>query len=54
MLYIRERRLWVWLAPQPHGENESGSRAVMALSANRQTLDTAREFARLRDLLLKL
>jgi cytochrome c biogenesis protein len=65
MLYIRERRLWVWLAPRPDaaGNNEGdgenvaagrpGSHAVMALSTNRQTLDTGREFARLRDALLK-
>lgn len=42
MLYVRERRLWVWLAPQ--GE---GSQATLALSSNRQTLDTDREFASL-------
>ena len=49
MLYVRERRLWVWLAPQ--GE---GSQATLALSSNRQTLDTDREFALLRDKLLEL
>lgn len=47
MLYIRERRLWVWLAPQ--GE---GSRASMALSSNRKTMDADREFAHLRTQLL--
>jgi cytochrome c biogenesis protein len=42
MLYVRERRLWVWLAP-------AGARrqATMALSSNRKTLDTDREFAML-------
>jgi cytochrome c biogenesis protein len=44
MLYVRERRLWVWLAPAP-----GGSEASMALSSNRQTLEVDREFARLRD-----
>ena len=44
MLYVRERRVWVWLAPQ--GE---GSRGTMALSSNRQTMDVDREFAHLRD-----
>ncbi|MCZ2499199.1 cytochrome c biogenesis protein ResB [Xylophilus sp. Kf1] len=48
MLFIRERRLWLWLAPGPHG----GSAATMALSANRKTLDGDREFERLRDRLL--
>jgi len=47
MLYVRERRLWVWLAPQG-----SGSSATLALSSNRQTLEADREFARLRDKLL--
>jgi len=47
MLYVRERRLWVWLAPQ-----DTGAHATMALSANRKTLDGDREFAQLRDKLL--
>jgi cytochrome c biogenesis protein len=47
MLYVRERRLWIWLAPQ--GE---GSRASMALSSNRKTLDADREFEQLCDKLL--
>ena len=48
MLYVRERRLWVWLVPR-----ESGSRASMALSTNRRTLDADREFDRLRTQLLE-
>ena len=48
MLYVRERRLWVWLAPR-----EAGSRASMALSTNRRTLDADREFDRLRTQLLE-
>jgi len=48
MLYVRERRLWVWLAPS----REGSSRATLALSSNRQTLDTDREFERLRTQLL--
>jgi cytochrome c biogenesis protein len=47
MLYVRERRLWVWLAPQGQG-----SRATLALSSNRQTLDGDREFEQLRDKLV--
>ncbi|QJY32379.1 cytochrome c biogenesis protein ResB [Diaphorobacter sp. JS3050] len=42
MLYVRERRVWVWLAP-----HETGARATMALSTNRKTLDADREFAQL-------
>lgn len=42
MLYVRERRLWVWLSPL-----EGGARATMALSTNRKTLDADREFAQL-------
>ncbi|MFL6694547.1 MAG: cytochrome c biogenesis protein ResB, partial [Ramlibacter sp.] len=47
MLYVRERRLWIWLAPAA-----SGSEATMALSSNRETMDTDREFERLRHQLL--
>jgi cytochrome c biogenesis protein len=47
MLYVRERRVWVWLSPQG-----GGSQARMALSSNRQVLDIDREFARLKDSLL--
>ncbi|RZJ25287.1 MAG: cytochrome c biogenesis protein ResB [Haliea sp.] len=44
MLYVRERRLWVWLVP-----HEGGAQATMALSSNRQTMEADREFNRLRD-----
>jgi len=43
MLYVRERRVWVWLTSSDTG----GTHAIMALSTNRQTLDTQREFAQL-------
>ena len=49
MLYVRDRRLWVWLASA--GE---GSGATMALSANRRTLDSDREFDHLKIKLLGL
>jgi cytochrome c biogenesis protein len=42
MLYVRDRRLWVWLSPQ--GE---GAEARVALSSNRKTLDVDREFDQL-------
>jgi cytochrome c biogenesis protein len=45
MLYIRERRLWVWLAPRDGGET---SAAMMALSTNRKTMDGDREFEQLK------
>ncbi len=44
MLYIRERRLWIWLHAAEPGQ--TGYR--MALSSTRQTLDTDQEFAELR------
>ena len=47
MLYVRERRLWVWLTPA-----EGGAQATLALSSNRKTLDGDREFAQLRAQLL--
>jgi cytochrome c biogenesis protein len=48
MLYIRERRLWIWLQDDASG----GTHVKMALSSTRQTLDTDREFDRLRDAVL--
>ncbi len=50
MLYVRERRLWVWLVPQ--GGAQQGTGATMALSVNRKSLDTGREFERLQARLL--
>ena len=47
MLYIRERRVWVWLAPQG-----GRTHATMALSSNRKTFDGDREFAQLTDKLI--
>ena len=47
MLYIRDRRLWVWLAPAG-----AGSHATLALSSNRKTMDADREFGELRQTLL--
>jgi cytochrome c biogenesis protein len=47
MLYVRERRVWCWVTGQ--GDN---ARCTMALSSNRKTMDTDREFELLkRDLL---
>jgi cytochrome c biogenesis protein len=42
MLYIRERRLWLWLAP--HG---SGTSLTMALSSSRPGSELDAEFAQL-------
>ena len=50
MLYIRERRLWVWITP---GAGASGSRVQMAMSTTRETPDNATLFAQLRSALLK-
>jgi cytochrome c biogenesis protein len=48
MLYIRERRLWVWLAPADGG----GTKLQAALSTTRRTLDVDAEFSQLRTALL--
>ena len=48
MLYVRERRLWVWLEPQ--ATQTAGvplTHATMALSSNRKTLDGDHEFENL-------
>jgi cytochrome c biogenesis protein len=59
MLYVRERRLWVWLAPAGTDtgkgpESGTGSQATMALSTNRQTLEVDREFEMLKTKLLQV
>lgn len=67
MLYVRERRVWVWLAPRGAGsdqakdhnvvdsvpESASSSQATMALSTNRKTLDGDKEFEMLKTKLLQ-
>ncbi|MEX8512224.1 MAG: cytochrome c biogenesis protein ResB, partial [Leptothrix ochracea] len=47
MLYIRERRLWVWIEPR-----EGGSYLHLAYSVNRASLDTDRDFETLKQVLL--
>ncbi|MCW7539354.1 cytochrome c biogenesis protein ResB [Aquabacterium sp. A7-Y] len=44
MLYIRERRLWVWLQPVQGSDDGSVTYVCCALSAPRRTLDLDREF----------
>ena len=69
MLYIRERRLWVWLAPHGSASGQGGSvasaqtlsvtespensQATMALSTNRKTMDGDKEFEMLKTKLLQ-
>ena len=52
MLYVRERRVWVWLSPRrgtlEAGQTDSASHATMALSANRKTMDGDQEFEMLK------
>ncbi|KGG83207.1 cytochrome c biogenesis protein ResB [Comamonas thiooxydans] len=47
MLYVRDRRIWIWLTPA-----NDGSHANMALSTNRKTMDGDREFVMLADKLI--
>ncbi len=51
MLYVRERRVWVWLAP---GANAQSARATMALSSNRKTMDVDKEFDMLKSRLIQV
>ena len=44
MLYVRERRLWVWVRPSGDGR----SHALMAMSSQRRSLDFDKEFERLK------
>ncbi|HWP20372.1 MAG TPA: cytochrome c biogenesis protein ResB [Burkholderiaceae bacterium] len=50
MLYIRERRLWIWL--QDAQAPAAGTRLTAALSSTRKTLDADREFDSLKAALL--
>ncbi|WP_208509133.1 cytochrome c biogenesis protein ResB, partial [Variovorax paradoxus] len=55
MLYVRERRLWVWLTPAgAAGDNTTETAATMAFSVNRKTIDSDREFEHLKHKLLAL
>ena len=47
MLYVRERRIWVWLAPR-----DGQTHATMALSTNRKTMDGDVEFAQISEKLI--
>jgi cytochrome c biogenesis protein len=51
MLYIRDRRLWVWLAPRDANGSPAAS-ASLALSSNRKTMDGDREFEQLKSKLI--
>jgi len=50
MLYVRDRRLWVWVSPEASG----GARAMLALSSNRKTMEVDQEFDVLKSQLLKV
>jgi cytochrome c biogenesis protein len=54
MLYIRERRLWIWFSPVEGRDAtaQPATHATMALSTNRKTMDGDREFDQLKARLL--
>ena len=59
MLYVRERRIWVWLAPADGSpdnapDTSDASYATMALSTNRKTMDGDKEFEMLKTKLLQV
>ena len=54
MLYVRDRRLWVWLQADPgEPQNTSRTRISTALSSTRRTLDGDADFDRIRRALLQ-
>jgi cytochrome c biogenesis protein len=54
MLYVRDRRLWVWLTPDAADASASGgTRISTALSTTRRTLEADNEFEQLRQALLR-
>ncbi|MFG6416840.1 cytochrome c biogenesis protein ResB [Roseateles sp. DC23W] len=50
MLYVKERRLWVWIAPTA---DAAGSQVRMAMSSTRESPDNATLFAQLKAAVLK-
>ena len=50
MLYIRERRLWIWVTPVSAA---SGTNVAAAMSTTRRTLDADAEFERIKAAVLK-
>ena len=48
MLFVRERRVWVWLRKDDATDGEGGTHALMAMSAQRKTLDFEKEFESLK------
>jgi cytochrome c biogenesis protein len=50
MLYIKERRLWVWIAPST---DTASSHVRMAMSSTRESPDNAALFTQLRAAVLK-
>jgi cytochrome c biogenesis protein len=50
MLYIRERRLWIWVSPAEHAD---GTNVSAAMSTTRRTLDADAEFDRIKSVVLK-
>jgi cytochrome c biogenesis protein len=51
MLYVRERRVWVWITPEGNAAGDA-AKAQMALSSNRKTMDGDKEFEMLKTKLL--
>jgi cytochrome c biogenesis protein len=51
MLYVRERRLWVWLSDVQGEDGSPGgaTRAMLALSTPRRTMDADTEFESIRE-----
>ncbi|WP_197407999.1 cytochrome c biogenesis protein ResB [Lampropedia cohaerens] len=50
MLFVRERRLWLWLQPDVDG---TAAQALLAMATNRRTLDAGQEFKQLQQTLLR-
>jgi cytochrome c biogenesis protein len=51
MLYVRDRRLWVWLQDDP--ARPGHTKVLTALSTTRRTLEADQEFERIRRALLR-
>lgn len=54
MLYIRERRLWVWIAPRQQADGTPGGTKIsVAMSTTRRTMDADAEFEQLKRSILE-
>lgn len=55
MFYIRDRRIWIWLKPEPGADGPAASTSLLAaMTSQKRTLDFLREFSQFRQMLERM